>query len=118
MQEQVFADAANGLAPEVHAKDLAAARKATRDEKARASIARNTVGKRKANGADYGGGLGRWATVTVLSPGNRGRNARGLTGAKRGYGGSQPKGAKDAKKQNTHVRGAQPRLAATRWDAV
>lgn len=69
---------------------------------------------RKAQASKYGVS-GRWATVTVLPAGNRGRNARGTTGAKRGWGGSPAKGAKHAKKQNTHIRGAQPQIAATNW---
>lgn len=104
--------------PVVSAKERAAARAAAQRERALASLAHNTVGERKVAAKEFGL-RGRWATVTVLAPSNRGRNARGTTGAKRGYGpGSVPKGASRARKQNTHVRGARPRLAATRWNNV
>lgn len=56
--------------------------------------------------------------VTVLPPCNRGRNARGTCGHKRGWGGSQPKGAKRAKKQNTLIRGAQPAFNIARYGTI
>lgn len=96
----------------VSAAQYAAARAAARRTKALASPAHNTVGERKANAKEYGVS-GRWATVTVLAPSGRGRNARGTTGAKRGWGGSVPKGAKRAKRQGAERMGNSPRIART-----
>lgn len=71
----------------------------------------NVVGTRKQAGEP---GMGRWVTVTVLAPSNRGRTARGLTGAKRGWGpGSEPKHAKRAKRQGAERMGNSPRIART-----
>lgn len=93
--------------PVVTAKELAAAKRAARNAKARASIKRNTVDT-------YVNAQGM--VVTVLAASTRGRNARGTAGAKRGWGGSQPKGAKRCKRQN--VGGNTPAIAATRWNYV
>jgi hypothetical protein len=93
--------------PVVTAKELAAAKRAARNAKARASIKRNTVDT-------YVNPQG--LTVTVLAASTRGRNARGTAGLKRGWGGSQPKGAKRCKRQN--VGGNLPVISATRWSYV
>ena len=91
--------------PVVTEKELAAAKRAARNAKARAAIKRNTVASYEAGGM----------LVTVLAPSTRGRNARGTAGRKRGWG-SQPKGAKRAKRQ--HVGGNVPAIAASRWNYV
>lgn len=96
----------------VTAKQLAAAKAAAKREKALASLASNTVGQVNANGADYGVS-GRWVKVTLLASSGRGRNARGLAGHKRGWGGSQPKGAKRAKRQGAERMGNMPRISRT-----
>lgn len=67
---------------------------------------------RKVNAADFGL-PGRWATVTVLESRAGGRNARGLTGGKRGWGGSVPRHAKRAKRQGAERMGNSPRIART-----
>ena len=58
-------------------------------------------------------GMGRWVTVSVLPPCNRGRNARVTSALKRGWGGSQPKGAKRAKRQGAERMGNSPRISRT-----
>lgn len=98
--------------PEVTAKQLEAAKAAARREKALASVARNTTGSRNANAADFGC-RGRWVKVTVLAASSRGRNARGTSGSKRGWGGSQPKSAKRAKRQGAERMGNSPRISHT-----
>lgn len=77
----------------------------------------NVVGERKANASAYGLS-GRWATVQVLAPGNRGRNARSTAGSKRGWGGSQPKGAKRAKRQSGERMGRVPHIRTSTWDTT
>ena len=67
-----------------------------------------TTHTRKANAADYGL-PGRWATVTVLPAGNRGRNARGLSASRVGWGGN-PRHAKHAKRQGNERMGNSPSL--------
>lgn len=73
----------------------------------------NIVATRKVNAKDYGVS-GRWATVQVLPPGGRGRNARGTSASKRGWGGSVPKGAKRAKRQGADRMGRTPHLSSSR----
>lgn len=75
-------------------------------------MASTVTGTRKVNAAAYGL-PGRWATVTTYAPGNRGRNARGTTGGKRGWGGSEPRHAKRAKRQGAERMGNRPRIART-----
>lgn len=69
------------------------------------------VATRKVNAADYGL-RGRWATVTVLSPSNAGRNARGTASHR------VTRAAKHAKGQNTNIRGAQPSLRNNRYGTI
>jgi hypothetical protein len=97
------------------AKEIAAAEAAARAAKSRAAIQRNTIAE-FAPGSPNHPLAARGYVVTVLAPSTCGRNARGTAGAKRGWGGAQPKGAKHAKRQN--VGGHVPALAATRWNYV
>lgn len=76
------------------------------------------VGERKANGGDYGPGMGRWVTVTVLAPSRRRANARGYTGAKRGWGTGNPRTAKRAKRQGNERMGRVPHVVTTNWSNV
>lgn len=69
----------------------------------------NVVGEYKANAKQYGLS-GRWATVQVLAPTRRGANARGTGASKRGWGGSQPKGARQAKRQDVARMGNEPNM--------
>jgi hypothetical protein len=70
------------------------------------------TGTRKVNAKAYGL-PGRWATVVEVAPCHRGRNARGTSGSKRGWGGSAPKGAKRAKRQGAERMGNRPRISRT-----
>lgn len=55
---------------------------------------------------------GRWAKVTVLSPSNRGRNARGTASHR------VTRAAKHAKGQNTGIRGATPHIRNNRYGTI
>lgn len=55
---------------------------------------------------------GRWAQVQVFPASNRGRNARGVSAAKRGWGGNA-RHAKHAKRQGAERMGNCPRIART-----
>ena len=94
---------------EVTAKQLAAAKAAAKREKALAKLARDTVASQQVTASD-----GQQYTVVTLAASNRGRNARGICGHKRGWGGSQPKGAKRAKRQSAERMGNSPVLRTTR----
>lgn len=88
----------------------------------KAAIAASTAAgttKRTLSGASGGPRGGRKVyTVVTLPASNRGRNARGSTGAKRGWGGSPPKGAKRAKRQGADRMGNVPRISRTNWGNV
>jgi hypothetical protein len=101
--------------PVVTAKELAAAKRAARNAKARASIKRNTVAEFMPGSPNHPLAA-QGFTVTVLAASTRGRNARGTAGLKRGWGGSQPKSAKRCKRQN--VGGNLPVISSTRWSYV
>lgn len=72
----------------------------------------NVVATRKSAAKAYGV-RGRWVTVQVLPASNRGRNSRGTSSALRGWGGSQPKGAKRAKRQGAERMGNSPSIRRT-----
>lgn len=65
--------------------------------------------------AKKGGTKPKRFTVVVLEASMRGRNARGTAAVKRGWGGSQPKGAKRAKRQGAERMGRTPNVRTTAW---